>query len=231
MAYLQITTRCNMTCDHCCFACGKKGDDMTRETWRKALDFASNFGSSIAIGGGEPTMHKHFREFLLDAIAESEDEMVPFMVTNGSTKHADLLYKLTKAEVIRCELSQDEWHDDIDPKTVAKFESIDAIRDVSNGGTQGAKPKGRAVEEWVYEGDPEEDHGQYCTCEDLLVDPKGNVKACGCPDAPVLFNLHDDDWSAKWDELYDASEYRLGQECWHALKADEELELEESLTV
>lgn len=227
MTYIQITTRCNMTCDHCCFACGKKGDDMTRETWQKALEFTKDRGDYITIGGGEPTLHKHFREFLLDAIAESEDEMVPFMVTNGSTKHADLLYKLTKAEVIRCELSQDEWHDPIEWETIEKFRSIDAIRDVSNNGTQLPKPKGRAVTRELAELlDGEEDHGQHCTCPGWMIDPKGGVHACGCLDSPELFNIHDDDWQAVYDDLMDRTDYEIGQDCWFSTIHDHAEEME-----
>lgn len=220
MTYIQITTRCNMSCDHCCFACGKKGDDMTRETWRKALDFNNILCDSIAIGGGEPTMHKHFSEFLLDAIAESEDEMIPFIVTNGSTKHVDLLFKLAKAKVINCELSQDEWHDPIEWETIEKFQSINAIRDVSDGGTKPPHPKGRAVTEELAE--LGEDNGQYCTCPGWMIDPKGDVHACGCPDSPALFNLHDDDWENKMNEWQEWTEYTIGGECWHYIKTEME---------
>ncbi len=222
MTYIQITTRCNMKCDHCCFSCGKNGDDMTKKTWRKALSFAVNFGEHISIGGGEPTMHRHFTEFLLDAISESEDDYsgIPFIVTNGKTKHIDLLFKLTRAEVIHCELSQDQFHDPIDPSIVKKFSAINAIRDITNGGTRYAHPKGRAVEEGVYEGDPEDDHGQYCTCSDFLIDPKGNVKPCGCPDAPIICNLHDKDWEYKFDD-FQTKYVNVGCDCWHSIKENE----------
>lgn len=225
MSYIQITTRCNMSCDHCCFSCGKHGDDMTRETWKKAIEFTTDRGDTITIGGGEPTMHKHFREFLLDAIAESDSDLVPFMVTNGKTKYADLLYKLTKAEVIRCELSQDEWHDPIDFDIVEKFESLKCIRDVSNNGTSGAKPKGRALETNVYEENPRIYPGSDCVCPGWMIDPKGGVHACGCPDAPELFNLHDDDWSAVYDDLMDRTDYEIGQECWESVKETMEEEV------
>ena len=37
MAYLQITTRCNMRCQHCGFGCTHRGQDMTREVFKAAL--------------------------------------------------------------------------------------------------------------------------------------------------------------------------------------------------
>jgi len=61
--YLQITTRCNMHCDHCGFACTNQGEDMSLSTFEQALDIAAD-DSNIDIGGGEPTIHPHFWKML-----------------------------------------------------------------------------------------------------------------------------------------------------------------------
>jgi len=192
---------------------------MSVKTWNLALDFVENFDCSITIGGGEPTLHKNFRDFLLDTLA-AELDIPPFIITNGSTKHANLLYKLAKSEVIGCEVSQDWYHDPIDPEIVKKFRSINAIRDVTHGGTREVLPKGRAVETGLLdEVDPEDDEGQHCACETLFIDPLGNVKACGCPDAQILFSLHDEEWEEKWRTLQEETDYEIGNQCWHSIKS------------
>ncbi|HEY9073855.1 MAG TPA: radical SAM protein, partial [Desulfobaccales bacterium] len=62
--YVQITKRCNMTCNHCAFSCGAQGPDMSAETFRRVLDLAALEEAPITIGGGEPTLHPGFMDFL-----------------------------------------------------------------------------------------------------------------------------------------------------------------------
>src|SRR5271169_5787259 len=116
--YIQITTRCNMKCRHCCFACTSKGTDMTRETFHKAIQLACAHESSITIGGGEPTLHPLFQEFLMHAVWElasqsnSQGSPAVFLVTNGTNESASVtLAHLAERGVIACRLSQDQYHD------------------------------------------------------------------------------------------------------------------------
>jgi len=185
--YLQLTTRCNMSCEHCCFACNAQGDDMSRETFRAAIDLCEEWGSCITLGGGEPTLHPLFREFLMDAIAaDIGDDIPPFIATNGSVKrHALLLAKLSKKQVVMAELSRDEWHDEIDYDVVDAFEGM--VRDVSQGGRREPFAVGRALT--VLKIEPKE-YGN-CACDDYHVSPDGSVRQCGCPDAPVIGNVND----------------------------------------
>lgn len=53
--YLQITTRCNMHCDHCCYRCEETGEDMSLEIFEKALSYDDE---TATIGGGEPTVRE-----------------------------------------------------------------------------------------------------------------------------------------------------------------------------
>ena len=46
--YLQVTTRCNMSCKHCCFSCGPKGEDMDV---KKALKMIQPFMDSTGLEG------------------------------------------------------------------------------------------------------------------------------------------------------------------------------------
>ena len=81
--YLQITTRCNMVCPHCCYSClPGKGQHMTYSTAVDAIVFAcSQDDSSVAIGGGEPTLHPRFFDILRLSL-DSFDYV--WMATNGS---------------------------------------------------------------------------------------------------------------------------------------------------
>ncbi len=58
--YIQITTRCNMSCEHCCYSCTHEGEDMSLETFRNCL----GFDEYNTLGGGEPTIHPLFWQFL-----------------------------------------------------------------------------------------------------------------------------------------------------------------------
>ena len=62
--YLQITTKCNMLCPHCCYSCNKNGKHADWMTLVDAVAFARQHTDSIAIGGGEPTLHPMFFNLL-----------------------------------------------------------------------------------------------------------------------------------------------------------------------
>ena len=49
--YIQITTRCNMSCAHCGMNCTQEGEDMTMETLKKVLNLG--LSDSYIIGGVE----------------------------------------------------------------------------------------------------------------------------------------------------------------------------------
>ena len=80
--YLQITTKCNMKCDHCCYSCGKWGKHGEYETIIDAIAFIRNWNDeTISIGGGEPTLHPRFFDILKYCL---EDFDSVWMATNGS---------------------------------------------------------------------------------------------------------------------------------------------------
>ena len=195
--YIMLTSRCNMTCAHCCFSCTAKGIDISMRHYRKALKLAAENGTGVTLGGGEPTLHPKFTTMLIEAIASEEGGVL--VITNGKiVRHAMLIYKLTKAGVIGGKLSRDRWHDEINPRVVKAFESLKAesyfgngmkyaIHDVTNGGRRDPLPHGRAVD-WM-----EESHGVRprkkpgdCCCEGVFVTPKGVIRQCGCVRSPVI---------------------------------------------
>jgi len=198
-----------MTCEHCAMNCTAQGEDMSWETFKRAIEMS---GGYFTIGGGEPTLHPKFEKFLLHAIANADDQGM-FIVTNGSiTDRAMVLAKLAKAGVIGAALSQDPWHDPIDDKVVEAFtrdqnaarygpdshkyaNDCREIRDVSHRVLR----RGRAATDEFKYGEGYETHDQ-CACEgDPCVTPNGDVKQCGCVDAPVIGNVFDG-WDGDVDE-------------------------------
>lgn len=195
--YIQLTTRCNMKCDHCCFSATTRGSDMEYYTFMSALQLAARCGDPITIGGGEPTIHKEFFEFLDKAIESFECgslEFAPFLVTNGKlkTKALKLLNYVEEGRPLHVELSQDPFHDPIDPYVVQRYRAHDrnkraffysgssnraggaGIRDTSAN----VQPWGRAKETGVW--NALKPMIQECVCDDAFVDPEGRVWSCGC---------------------------------------------------
>ena len=202
--YIQITTRCNMKCKHCGFACTKKGHDMSMETFQKAIFMARDHGTYITIGGGEPTLHPLFKDFVMHAVWELASNSVEAgfpavaLITNGSNTELSLnLAKLSQTGVIWASVSHDEYHDPIDPRVLsaftppassnnifgysqAKIEQHDyrGIRDTS----ENLMPFGRG-KKWV------KSHQGSCFCDSLLIDPKGEIFPCGCK-IKSIGNIH-----------------------------------------
>lgn len=184
--YLQITTRCNMTCDHCCYSCNRQGEDMSMEVLDAALEYNCGY---VTIGGGEPTLHKHFEKILFKVMGHdcTEDTGV-FVITNGTHKERSLaLLQLAKKEVVGAELSTDHYHDlDMIPDDVwHAYQELGFTRDVTADGTRPVSATGRAAKE-IPAGDTTRD---LCVCEDMIIKPNGDVYQCGCDDAPLLGNV------------------------------------------
>jgi len=122
------------------------------------------------------------------------DTPAVMVVTNGKkAKIAEKLAKLAKLGVIQAELSQDEFHEPIDPKTVEIFKQYAGIRNVT--GQYGDLPVinvGRASEKCshVQEG---------CACPTLFIAPNGDFYGCGCKEKKLGNILTDDLPQEYWD--------------------------------
>ena len=184
--YIQITTRCNMECVHCCYACTSVGEDMSLEVFKKCLEY----DESPKLGGGEPTIHPKFETFLLLAIGECDHV---WLAINGKKKETALmLANLARSGIISCELSLDPWHEPIDRGVVAAFykdqenaigpKDYRAIRDVSHNQYGSPINSGRC------------DFGvdDVCVCKNGFIKPNGDIHQCGCLDAPKLGNIMQD---------------------------------------
>ena len=166
--YIQITSRCNMTCAHCGMNCTHEGEDMTLETLKKVLNLGLD--NTYIIGGGEPTIHPDFWQMF--GLILGHSDMYTWMATNGSmTGIAIALSGLAKgSDRLGVALSQDSYHDPINWSVVEAFERDgNEIRNVT-----GIEVKsGRC--DWGDE--------SRCICDELFVKPNGDIHMCGCLDS------------------------------------------------
>ena len=192
--YIQITTRCNMSCAHCCYSCGKQGEDMPFSMFQYVLNkwgyqITEENKYWIVLGGGEPTLHPDFWKIL----AYSKTFGEPWVATNGSiTDDALTLAKLAKKGIYSIMLSLDEWHDPISPivinafknglkKNNGEWDQWDAsdmkdkrcIRSIITPHKKGRAKVGK----------------EKCVCKLIRITPNGTIKGCGCEDAPTIGNI------------------------------------------
>lgn len=193
-----------MTCIHCCYSCGSKGQDMSIKVFKKCLEWDNE---CISIGGGEPTIHPKFWEIIGLALGHVD---YVWLAINGKEKDISLnLARMAKKGILACELSADEYHGKIDGAVFSAFElekynphnlpnrnngDLRGVRDITRWGEKNPIMAGRC--DWGDKG---------CVCEDLFVKPNGNVYVCGCKNSPklgnimTLENLPDD---LEWGECY-----------------------------
>ena len=98
MANIMLTETCNFRCPYC-FAdefVNREPVDITLENFRKALDFvmsARPFSGRVGLIGGEPTLHRQFRDIL--QILQAEDRVTNAVIfTNGT--HIDETFDITR---------------------------------------------------------------------------------------------------------------------------------------
>lgn len=180
--YVQTLLFCNMSCRHCSYACSPhRREFMSVETFRASLRWEPQ--GLLNIGGGEPTCHPRFWEFMDMAIRERGTGRV-WLATNGKRKqHALRLAEMVQEGKIRCALSQDQWHQPISPEVVKAFSDLrdqnsyhKAIRNIGAGGRPPIR-QGRC--DWGERLDCN-------TCGAPFVQWDGKVRQCGCSDAPVI---------------------------------------------
>lgn len=233
--YLQITTKCNMKCVHCCYSCTMKGKHMGYpSTFLAALEFCrSRDNCIISLGGGEPTMHPRFFDILRFLIRDFD---YVWMATNGSKTRtmfrlldiidgndyenytcscktdeekeecncADYFRAIDGTAKLTVALSQDCFHDPIDPRVVERWKNRASrhghsgceIRDVSRKVVQQGRAKKTGLG-WE----------EGCVCSDNIIRPDGSIKMCGCPGSPVIGDVYSG-IDSKWDSVLNADEYR-----------------------
>lgn len=182
-----------MTCEHCCFACTAKGIDMSWDTFHKAIGIAKEYEQPVTLGGGEPTIHPKFKEFILHAQWElagvSNRGGMPFVgvITNGTNTDVALtLAMLAEVGAISASVSHDEYHDTsmVNERVYKAFEkpktsyyNNNSRNEYDHRGVNGPGSSviaaGRA-KNWG--------HNPFvkCVCDSLFITPRGLVYPCGC---------------------------------------------------
>lgn len=114
---LEVTRRCNMSCEHCLRGCAQNVD-MTKEIVDKALSYVSSIGC-LTLTGGEPTLNMDLVRYIFEEIHRREIPMSAFyIVTNGKVNQMDLAV-LALQEIMHCDepevcgvaISKDIFHD------------------------------------------------------------------------------------------------------------------------
>lgn len=193
--YIQITTRCNMECAHCCYSCTELGEDMPFGMFKTIVD---RWGAKmqrdrnrILFGGGEPTIHPEFWRMMNYAMTIG----LPLVVTNGAkAEDAIMLAELAKTGRAWGILSLDKWHKPIEQEVIDAFKtglveqpgghwwkSPKEKRKIDRRSikvTKFARKQGRNADNPTGKGG--------CCCPLLLVRPNGIIHGCGCNDAPIV---------------------------------------------
>ena len=106
--YVEITTDCNLDCGMCIrHAWEDPAGSMAVETFETLLSQVREIPSALVLqlgGFGEPTVHPHFRDFLLGV---KEAGLRAELVTNGTTLDEGLLEKLVDLQLDRLIVSID----------------------------------------------------------------------------------------------------------------------------
>ncbi|MFA5396349.1 MAG: radical SAM protein [Methanogenium sp.] len=241
--YLQITTKCNMRCAHCCYSCGKHGKHMEYTTAVDAISFARNYDDEcISIGGGEPTLHPRFFDILRFCI---QDFSFVWMATNGSKtkimrRLANIILEEDYPEGLNFEdeeaydaaleahnpifqsgqltvaLSTDYFHRPIDEKITNLWKHL------AKNHRQGFETRDvtlstagvAAAGRAVKTGSG---WGKHCVCSDLIIRPDGKIKLCGCSGSPIIGDI----WSGieeNWKKAIRNSKKYSDERCYKALK-------------
>lgn len=152
---------------------------MPRNIFKRALSFAVSHGETVSLGGGEPTDHPNFYEYLGMSLGEAEHV---WLATNGSNTNTALALSglASGSERLSVALSQDAWHDPIDPSVPIHFKGnnneIRTVTEIANHGS--ASENGLGTKD-------------QCLCGGVQIRPNGDIQPCACDDAPVLGNVMD----------------------------------------
>lgn len=155
---------------------------MIQEIFDRCLELAAKHSQLVTIGGGEPTLHPQIIPWTLQAVDALSDVYMDhdgpavLVITNGKKKDKAIrLAKLARMGCIDAELSQDEFHEPIDEKTVQAFKRFAGIRDVTGGGRRPVYAMGRAASVDFYR-----ETRKGCVCNTLFIAPNGDFYGCGC---------------------------------------------------
>jgi MoaA/NifB/PqqE/SkfB family radical SAM enzyme len=155
---------------------------MSRKTFIAAANLAEEYGQAIEIGGGEPTLHPLFWDFMGIALSHKRNCEMIWLATNGSVKHIALaLAEMAKQGIISARLSRDQFHDKIDDEVIEAFTknsftpyNTNDSREISKHiSPQHIINAGRAKRNGI-------GIRKECPCDVCFITPQGRIYACGC---------------------------------------------------
>lgn len=195
--YIQITTACQMSCEHCCYAVGKgkPGKHMSLETFkeilRKYYSVIDGRDGYVVLGGGEPTLNPQFWDIVGAGYAYGQ----VWVATNGSNKKDALtLCEMAKRGALCAVLSLDKWHDPIDPEVVKAY--TDGLSVYYHGSYKcmynaNDKQDKREIRTVIIPIEGGRAKGlintrKGCPCPGIHFKPPDLIYPCGCEDAPQI---------------------------------------------
>jgi len=111
---------------------------MTFTTFKKAIKICKvNKWDSVIIGGGEPTLHPRFMDFLKYVVSALGDGMVG-IITNGSNTTISLeLATMHERGIIDAAISVDKYHVPVSPVVIQRFKELGQIKQLRGIVSQG----------------------------------------------------------------------------------------------
>lgn len=178
--YCQTTLFCNQKCAHCCYDSGPEHKEfMSMDVFEAALKCEPQ--GLFNMGGGEPTCHPLFWDFL-DVAIKYRGKGKVWLATNGKlAHHAMLLAGMVQRGEIRAVISDDQWHEPVRQDVMDLWRAL---------GNQGKMKSIRTVSHPIKTGRC--DWGDRVTCNGCgmpFIQWDGNVRQCACLDAPVVGNV------------------------------------------
>lgn len=179
--YLMLTNYCNLECEHCCYSCGPYNKDyMSLRVFKKALKLCEKYDQnlSITLGGGEPLFHPKFREMFLRACGLLHKGFTLSVITNGTDEVEEKFLEIapfSHVEEIYIAVSDDLFHGYTVSEKVKKAIKQYDIRIHGPQDIDQVIPVGRAVNIVDIE---TSENKNTCPCNDLTVDPHGNIYLC-----------------------------------------------------
>lgn len=196
---------------------------MSMATFKAALSLASEDGSMLTIGGGEPTLHPHCMDFVWMAVRATLQNSfhagmsIVGLVTNGSVpKRALEIAAMARAGLVSARLSYDKFHN---VKMVRKdvLRAFQAEQIESDWGPPRKKDERdlRTINRWEYFVAP---HGRAldnnmgdhptikkdsCFCEGIFITPDGRIWQCGCCEKQIGHTSDLKAFYVKYNELLD----------------------------
>lgn len=132
LADINITNKCNLHCPHCYVNSTNNGEEMTSDNFEILLrQCVENNILQVAIGGGEPTTHPYFSDFLKKF---RQHGIVPNITTNGKELKWKAVYNMAKY-CGAVALSIEEWGDEFERRRNFPFSDfLKSIKKIRSAG-------------------------------------------------------------------------------------------------